>query len=676
MPPGKTPFRGVPLADMMGGRSIVLCPGLSSGNSNFEDVGLLSEKTHRELFESDADASDSKALLGRRLADMPSLSVIGRRGMGSLRPIVDEAGRMRCPPGTPNANQFTNLQLIGCMDTPGGRSMLPTRAITGATPNMKFSRRSSAIARREQRVLQKFGPLDTREQRVQALGKAFPSARIAFGNRLYTRITPASRRRAELAERSFVIGLLAEAADYPDVASKVGNITNLLKGRDSREAAALVELDLNGQIGIHMSPFFSSWFGEQVMRRSIQSARRKGNLKYNSSNSNDIDENTPEAERWHHAGTHEFAHVMDVSRMLEDIGFSLEGSGRDRRWVKSGPAKYPDVEETIQKVYANDIAKLPTEKQQFEAFLDHIFKGRFFGRKLGDDEAQRLFDALKSEYALEFAEEHDGSIAEFLPELYAHARISGLDEFGADAERMKEILQQHMGRDIGPSATAPRSIADLPRRRIDEMRLLSQTAIDNGWGDDDWNEEVLGPRPKPKPQRRPSWGFDVTPEDDESELTRAERMEPNDPLSLPRRGVTIQGMSIADFIRLFDEAFDAMKDMMSKIDSSDDVERDRKRIGKLYMNMQLLQKHMLMRQDGNALTLHLTEDNLKRLFKGFEAMIAQGYWSDNEEIQALFAQIKKLYRQSFSSFPSVEVKKPDSKSAVRAMVGSKSGLGF
>lgn len=673
MPPSKTPFKGVALADMLNGRSVVLCPGLSADNPSFKDVGLLSAEQHAELFEPDADQTAAKALLGRRLAEMPSLNVIGRRGMGSLRPIIDETGRMRCPPGTPNANQFTNLQLIGCMDMPGSRSMLSPRDITSGAPGMKFSRRSASIARREQMVLQKHGPLDTRRQRVKALARAFPSARIDFRNPLYTQITPTARRRAELAERSFVIGLLAEADAFPDVAAKIGQITNLLRGRSGRQSSAVTELDGRGQIGIHMSPFFSSWLGEQVSSRAIQTARRKGNMKYDSFLSNGIDENTPEAEKWHHTATHEFGHVVDISKVLEDVGFTLEGTGASKRWVKTRAASDPEVEKTLQKVYANDIAGLKTERQRFDAFLRHIMIDRFFNRKLGEDEAQRLFDALKSQYALAFAEQSDSSIVEFIPELYAHARISGLDEFGQDAPRLREILQQYTGKDITPAGQRPMSRRS-DASSVSELRLRSQRAIDNGWSDDDWDEEILGPRPKPKPTKRPSWGFNVGPEEDEPEKTRQERFEANDPLSLPRRGVPIQGMTISQFIRLYDEAFDAMQDMMSKLDDDDDVERNRKRIAKLYFNMQLLQKHMLMRQDGDKLVLHLTEDNLKRLYKGFEAMIAQGYWSDDEKVKELFAEIKRLYRQSFSSFPSVEVKKPEEKSAVRRMVGGMRGL--
>lgn len=670
MPPNRTPFKGVSLADMLNGRSIVLCPGLSADNPDFKDVGLLSSEQHAELFEPDEGQTASKALLGRRLGE--SLNVIGRRGMGSLKPIVDETGRMRCPPGTPNANQFTNMQLIGCMDMPGGRSMLSPREITSNAPGMKFSRRSAGVARREQLVLQKHGPLDTREQRVKALGRAFPAARIKFSNPLYTQITPTARRRAELAERSFVIGLLAEADAFPDVAAKVSQVTNLLRGRPGRQSAGITELDGRGQIGIHMSPFFGSWFGERTTRRAIQTGRRKGAIKYDSYLSNGIDENTAEAERWHHVATHEFAHAMDVTKLLDDVGFTFEGTGRDRRWIRTRAAGDPEVEETLQKVYSNDISGLKTERQRFDAFMRHVFMDRFFSRTLEEDEAQRLFDALKSQYALSFAEESESSIVEFIAELYAHARISGLDEFGEDAPRLREILQQHLGRDVTPAGERP--VIRSRDTSIPELRLRSQRAIDNGWSDDDWDEDILGPRPKPKPAKKPSWGFDLGPEEPEPETTRQERFEANDPLSLPRRGVPIQGMTISQFIRLYDDAFDAMQDMMSKLDSEGDVERDRKRIAKLYFNMQLLQKHMLMRQDGDKLVLHLTEDNLKRLYKGFEAMIDRGYWSDDEEIKELFAEIKRLYRQSFSSFPSVEVNKPEQKSAVRSMVGNRSGL--
>lgn len=66
-------------------------------------------------FKSIGDEIRLKGFLGPSLKDndlTPSVGVSAARNAGI---IVDDAGKMRCPPGTPNANQFTDLQMSNCM---------------------------------------------------------------------------------------------------------------------------------------------------------------------------------------------------------------------------------------------------------------------------------------------------------------------------------------------------------------------------------------------------------------------------------------------------------------------------------------------------------------------------------------------------------------------------------
>lgn len=56
-----------------------------------------------------------KGFLGPSLKDKPELSSVGVRAARAAGVIVDEAGKLRCPPGTPNANQFTDMQMSNCM---------------------------------------------------------------------------------------------------------------------------------------------------------------------------------------------------------------------------------------------------------------------------------------------------------------------------------------------------------------------------------------------------------------------------------------------------------------------------------------------------------------------------------------------------------------------------------
>lgn len=56
-----------------------------------------------------------KGFLGRTLKERGSLPTVGARAARAAGVIVDSLGKLRCPPGTPNANQFTDLSMSNCM---------------------------------------------------------------------------------------------------------------------------------------------------------------------------------------------------------------------------------------------------------------------------------------------------------------------------------------------------------------------------------------------------------------------------------------------------------------------------------------------------------------------------------------------------------------------------------
>jgi hypothetical protein len=56
-----------------------------------------------------------KGFLGPSLKDKPELVTVGARAARAAGVIVDSLGKLRCPPGTPNANQFTDMQMSNCM---------------------------------------------------------------------------------------------------------------------------------------------------------------------------------------------------------------------------------------------------------------------------------------------------------------------------------------------------------------------------------------------------------------------------------------------------------------------------------------------------------------------------------------------------------------------------------
>ena len=56
-----------------------------------------------------------KGFLGPTIKDKPNLDSVGTRAARAAGVIVDAAGKLRCPPGTPNANQFTDMQMSNCL---------------------------------------------------------------------------------------------------------------------------------------------------------------------------------------------------------------------------------------------------------------------------------------------------------------------------------------------------------------------------------------------------------------------------------------------------------------------------------------------------------------------------------------------------------------------------------
>jgi hypothetical protein len=56
-----------------------------------------------------------KGFLGPTLKDNDGLQSVGIRAARAAGVIVDSAGKLRCPPGTPNANQFTDMQMSNCL---------------------------------------------------------------------------------------------------------------------------------------------------------------------------------------------------------------------------------------------------------------------------------------------------------------------------------------------------------------------------------------------------------------------------------------------------------------------------------------------------------------------------------------------------------------------------------
>lgn len=118
------------------------------------------------------------------------------------------------------------------------------------------------------------------------------------------------------------------------------------------------------------------------------------------------------------------------------------------------------------------------------------------------------------------------------------------------------------------------------------------------------------------------------------------------PVDVDRKKFKIVDISRNDFLSLLDDLLDYTKTLK---DNPLD-ERDNKRVWKLLFVMQKLENIDGITQDGNSINLNISEDELKRLFKGLESLIDNvEVWSENDKAQELYRQIRKMYKSGWGN---------------------------
>lgn len=118
------------------------------------------------------------------------------------------------------------------------------------------------------------------------------------------------------------------------------------------------------------------------------------------------------------------------------------------------------------------------------------------------------------------------------------------------------------------------------------------------------------------------------------------------PVEVNRKKVRIDGISRNDFLSLMDDLIDYTKTLKD----NPVEERDNKRVWKLLFVMQKLENLNGLTQNGNGVDINISEDELKRIYKGLESLIDNlDVWSDNSDAQSLYKQIKKLYKSNWNN---------------------------
>ena len=119
-------------------------------------------------------------ILGRKLKDSVE-SLLSRAVRGAGRGLwVDDKNKLRCPPGTPNANQFTDMAGSNCLiPSPARAAQSGARAIRGAVTGV--AQRAAGVG---QRIEQSFDAARATQEQIMELGLPRAQQMMSVGGRL------------------------------------------------------------------------------------------------------------------------------------------------------------------------------------------------------------------------------------------------------------------------------------------------------------------------------------------------------------------------------------------------------------------------------------------------------------------------------------------------------------
>lgn len=477
-----------PVHDALAGRKFGLCSGLDKKRGK---TGLLDDDLVSSMYGvRSGQIIKGKAFLGRTLRQHTGVMSVGHRVARAAGVIVDDNGKLRCPPGTPNANQFTDLNMSGCMDyTPTGSAEDQAKE---ALNRLMATARDAGMQARQQKVQKAFGDISTVQKQRAALAKAYPNATIDLDERFLDRISPFGRRNVQAARESFVSGLLAESLDFPEVAERITSIRDDLVGSADghTRANALMRFDPDG-------------VSMEISMSQLAAARPSESNGFTSTN---FAAGRTDAD-WHHAAVHEFGHMVDAVNLMSEMGLDdSDGTIKKVRPHTNNPDFDQKYEQVISAMSDARIAGDGDElvKQQDELsklLLSELTDGvdTNFGRYVDKSEHDEILDLIPGEYARSHYE-GTKSLGEAKAEMYAFARINGHtpempdDESGMIAKNSRDRLQELLGVDVPgpndkrsgvadaaswrrpagskPNKRAARRAATKPKRRREALALV------------------------------------------------------------------------------------------------------------------------------------------------------------------------------------------------------------
>ena len=441
-----------------------MCTGLNP--SKLGKTGDIDAPTYERTTGKKNYTVNGKAFLGRTIRQFPNMESIGHRVARASGVIVDENGKLRCPPGTPNANQFTDLAMTGCMDFKPSSDPVERARLAGTREERATAKRNTAA--RIAMVEEKFGPLDNIENQKAALSASYPNAEIDLEERHLDRISPAGRRRVKAARRAFVAGLLVEAEEFPEVADNITKISDALLPTEDNDnwAQTLWRVENDAlDIEIGMSQFGAAEMSasELKMSTSVQPA-------------SDLDA------YWHHASVHEFGHAVDLVNVLNQMGMEIDASGKVRHsqphaFDKKFDQEFERLSKNIDSIrarmvegqYRRNMNRKPKAgdenvdeeydiaMREMSSFLrEKINQG--IHRQFDSFDDMSEFDEIVERSGSEYAEksfQQTKSIAEAKAEMFARARILGYEkpsiddiQLGMKKKSSKDYLRSLLGTNI------------------------------------------------------------------------------------------------------------------------------------------------------------------------------------------------------------------------------------
>lgn len=177
----KTWEPGDPLPLIPPGKVLHICkfhPNLlATGGETYE----TQEKYKNAVkFKSGQPSDIEYKILGRKLKDSVE-SLLSRAVRGAGRGLwVDDKNKLRCPPGTPNANQFTDMAGSNCLiPSPARAAQSGARAIRGAVTGV--AQRAADVG---QRIEQSFDAARATQEQIVELGFSRAQQMMSVGGRL------------------------------------------------------------------------------------------------------------------------------------------------------------------------------------------------------------------------------------------------------------------------------------------------------------------------------------------------------------------------------------------------------------------------------------------------------------------------------------------------------------